>query len=266
MKKISSKSFPYNIEKPDSIYTLPSSLLEISGLEYFGEGMLACVEDENGILYLFDPGSGKVTRKLKFGKKGDYEGVAVSGDSIWVIKSNGQLYMFRPDDGDSVDAGKWELPLTADNDIEGLCYNPRDHSLLVACKEQAGIRDKLKGRAVYRFDIRIGKLDPDPYLLLTGDVYTAKLRSFGLHPEDHSPFKPSGISIDPLTGNIYMISSIGKLLIVINNQKEIISMVPLSGKFFLQPEGICFSPEGTMYISSEGNNKGGYIFRFDRLE
>ncbi len=262
----SSPSFPYNIDKPDSRFLMPESLVEISSLEYFNHGMLTCIEDENGILYLLSAGTGKVNRKIKFGKKGDYEGNAISGDSAWVIKSNGELFMFSINREDHVEPVKYELPFTAKNDIEGLCYRALDHSLLIACKEEAGINTKLKGRAVYRFDISSGKLDTTPFLHLTNDDYVSKLKSFGLDPMSHGPFKPSGISIHPMSGNIYIISSIGRLLIVINEHKEIIAMVPLPRRIFLQPEGICFSPDGTMFICSEGDYKAGYICQFNQVE
>ncbi|HLF33729.1 MAG TPA: SdiA-regulated domain-containing protein [Cyclobacteriaceae bacterium] len=257
-----SSLFPYSIGKPDGSFAMPEFLAEISALEYFSDGILACVEDESGSLYLFNTGTGNVTRKIKFGEKGDYEGNAIKGDSAWVIKSNGELFMFRTDLGDNPESMTWHLPFNNKNDVEGLCYRDADHSLLIACKGDAGIQKELKGRAVYRFDIRAGKLDPDPVIHLTSDVYIDALKSFGLDPENHSPFKPSGISINPLNGNVFLISSIGRLLMIIDEDKEIVFMIPLPGRTFTQPEGICFSPEGDMFISSEGKVKDGIIYRF----
>ena len=37
----------------------------------------------------------------------------------------------------------------------------------------------------------------------------------------------------------------------------------LDEKLFRQPEGICFSPEGDMYISNEGQGGKGYILKFN---
>jgi hypothetical protein len=258
--------FPYNIGKPDDSYAMPEFLEEISALDYFDDGVLACVEDESGYLYLFNPGTGNVTRKIKFGGKGDYEGNAIKGDTAWVIKSNGELFMFRTDQGDNPESMTWDLPFTGKNDIEGLCYRDADHSLLIACKGEAGIHKELKGRAVYRFDIRTGKLDPEPFIHLTSEVYIEALKSFGLNPENHSPFRPSGISVNPLNGNIFLIGSVGRLLMIIDGHKEIVFMIPLPYRIFEQPEGICFSPEGDMFISSEGKLKEGSIYRFRKSE
>ena len=78
-------------------------------------------------------------------------------------------------------------------------------------------------------------------------------------------FKPSGIAIHPMTGQIYMISSVGKLLVVLNKNRDLSAKYALDKDVFKQPEGICFSPDGDLYISNEGRGKSANIlhFKFD---
>ena len=78
-------------------------------------------------------------------------------------------------------------------------------------------------------------------------------------------FNPSAIAVHPVTHDVYLF------------QREIISawqfsptMVILKSFQFIdkdlmpQPEGICFSPEGKLYISSEGKKgEPGNLFEFD---
>jgi uncharacterized protein YjiK len=40
------------------------------------------------------------------------------------------------------------------------------------------------------------------------------------------------------------------------------AMIKLNPKIFRQPEGICFSPDGTMYIASEGDGMEGTLLKF----
>jgi len=54
------------------------------------------------------------------------------------------------------------------------------------------------------------------------------------------------------------------MLIILNPKGEIEDLIPLDPKIFRQPEGICFSPNGDLYISSEGKGKSGYILKFDK--
>lgn len=88
------------------------------------------------------------------------------------------------------------------------------------------------------------------------------LEKKGLSKKKHIPFKPSGIAVHPKSNDIYIIGSVGKMMVVLNHTGEIKNLIPLNPKIFWQPEGICFSPDGDLYISSEGRGKAGYILKF----
>ena len=80
--------------------------------------------------------------------------------------------------------------------------------------------------------------------------------------ESETSFQPSGIAIHPLTGEIFIISSVGKLLIILDRYGKVLDVKELDPVIFRQPEGICFSPEGEMYISNEGQGGEGYVLKF----
>jgi uncharacterized protein YjiK len=71
-----------------------------------------------------------------------------------------------------------------------------------------------------------------------------------LLPNDQ-PLKPSGAAIHPITGEMYILASANNLLLITTTDGTIKEIYPLSKKKFKQPEGICFSPEGDMFISNE---------------
>ena len=52
------------------------------------------------------------------------------------------------------------------------------------------------------------------------------------------------------------------MLLVINRSGEIITSVKLPKKLFKQPEGICFNPEGDLFISNEKKGKRANILQF----
>ena len=61
--------------------------------------------------------------------------------------------------------GRHMQGMGADNDVEGLCYDPKNNSLLLACKGNPG--KKYKGnRAVYEFSLDRKKLNKKPKFLL----------------------------------------------------------------------------------------------------
>ena len=59
-----------------------------------------------------------------------------------------------------------------------------------------------------------------------------------------------------------MISSVGKLLTIMDREGLILGVQALDPNLFRQPEGICFSPEGDLYISNEGKGGKGYVLKF----
>ena len=88
------------------------------------------------------------------------------------------------------------------------------------------------------------------------DKELEKFKAF-IEPETHDfHFHPSALAVHPISNDIYIMSSKGKTMIVLNNRGEIISFEKLKKKIHPQPEGIAFDKNGTMYISNEGK-KGG---------
>ncbi len=77
-------------------------------------------------------------------------------------------------------------------------------------------------------------------------------------------FQPSAIAIHPITGNLYILASVGKSLAVFSKQGKMLSLVRLNSKIHAQPEGICFSPDGTLYIVNEGKDGKGIILKFEQ--
>jgi uncharacterized protein YjiK len=253
--------FQYDVYSPANDYKLPGELVEISGLAYWKEDILLCVEDEKGYLYLYDHGKEEIIQVIKFGKKGDYEGVTQSEDIAYVVKSTGKLYYFNIEDEPEV--SKVDLPFTSRNELEGITKGHKKDEFYIACKQNSEILENgLKGRAVYSYNVTKDKVKTKPYIHLTTESFKEEIINAGLYPSNHMPFMPSGIAVHPHTEDVFLISSVGKLLVVLDKTGSIVSMAPLKRSLFRQPEGICFDHDGNMFISSEGRGKKGYILKF----
>lgn len=246
--------FPYQLNKPGQSWKMPVSLTEISGISCIDEARLACVQDEEGIIYIFNTNDEKIEKEIIFSDHGDYEDIVIVGRDAWILKSNGTLFEL-PDfmNNPGRTAKKYPTELTDVNDAEGLAFDPESNSLLIACKEEPYMDGSVvkKQKAVYKFNLETKTLGNKPWQLIRTD----SLQFTGA-------FKPSGIAVHPQTGELYLLSSAGKALLVMTKQGQILAQVKLSPALFPQPEGICFSPEGTLYISSEGDGREGRIFRF----
>lgn len=252
----------YNLKHPKNRWDLPRELEEISGLSFYKKNRLACIQDEDGILFIYDLHKKEITEKYTFGQPGDYEGVEIIDKTAYVLKSNGDIFHFDPPNSENVI--KIKTDLSKKNDSEGLGFHEDMMDLLIACKEDPGTKKvKLeKCRSIYKVKAESGEFKKNPQFIIKGKAYNEMIEKKGLSKKKHKPFKPSGLAVHPKTKDIYVIGTVGKMLVILNTAGEIKDLIPLDPKLFWQPEGICFNPHGDLYISSEGRGKKGYILKF----
>lgn len=249
------KRVPYKFYAPDESFQLRGDLEEVSGLAITASGHLAAVQDEDGLLYMLNSANGEVLRTIKFAGPGDYEAVEVVNGTAHVMTSNGALYSFKISEEDEVQPQYKETPFSEKNNIEGLGTDGKD--LLIACKGEGEVsQNNIRGKAVYRYNLKKDMLE-DLIFSFSKKALNDHIqgREFYHKVDD---FKPSGIAVHPLTGDVYVLSSANLLIVQANN---IIAVVKLNNAIYTQPEGICFAPDGTLFIASEGDNGRGEIFR-----
>ena len=77
-------------------------------------------------------------------------------------------------------------------------------------------------------------------------------------------FFPSAIAVHPVTHDIYIISTKDtKCIAQFTHDGKLKAFDYLDKDMFLQPEGICFDPQGNLYISTEGKHGvPPYIYKF----
>ncbi len=267
--------FPYDLTEPGYELTMPKKLMEISGLgiDYTNENCLLAIQDEDGVIFYINKNTGKVDRELSFWKDGDYEGVEMVESEIFVVKSTGTIYQVSNPGKASQSVEKFKFFLSSENDIEGLGYDKYNHRLLLACKAKAGEGPEYKyKKGIYAFNLATKTMSEKPVFLLSSDAIhdylgTApqirKLEKVIEFFNSNFAFSPSGLAVHPKTGNIYISSSVGKMIIVLNPEGVVIHIEKLSKKVHAQPEGICFDSDGTLYIANEGKSKDGMIYQFE---
>jgi len=260
------KSTGYNLKSPDESIELPSVLHEISGLTYIDSINFACIQDENGILFIYDFRERKIAMEFKFFSKGDYEGIARVDDTIYVLRSDGVLFEIADYKSDSIIVIPYQTNIPS-KDNEGLCYDTENRRLLIACKESTGKGDLSKdNRYIFAFNL-------DSMYLVTHPVFSfniEKLKAFaktnkvklplkgkkkGLRVETVLKLQASEIAIHPLSKKIFILSAEDYMLFVFDRTGKIEQMVMLNHTLFNQPEGITFLENGDMLISNEGPGK-----------
>ncbi len=272
----------YNLQKPVKTLRLPGRLVEISGLGLSADqASLFAVQDEEGTVFKIDKKDGSVKASFNFGKKGDYEGIEVVGDKVYVVKSTGTIYEISDLGKMRQNVVKYNSFLNKNNDVEGLCYNADGNELLLACKGRPAtgksLHDFRYSKCIYRFDLRRQKLDSLPkYIIRLEDIQNflqqskavknldKLLRFFSAEKESLS-FNPSGIAIHPKTKDLYIISSAGKVLIILGQAGNIRYVEKLNKQIHQQPEGIAFDKNGRLYICNEGKYGSAVVHQFDML-
>ena len=261
----------YLFDTPDLMLKLDGDLKEISGLTVFDENHLAAVQDEKGKIYLIDIESGEITEEDRFDDDGDYEGIEMVDGRMFVLRSDGDIFHTGTWPPKSKETQKYETFISTKYDTEGLAYDAATNSLLVACKEFPG-DDLPHHRTIYAFDLDEMELDETPrYIIDLKQLETlapehplnAVIRRLAAPIADLKGFKPSAVAIHPVTRQVFVISSVRKILLTLTPDGSIKGLWLLPEKLFNQPEGLAFLPNGDLFISNEGGNGKATLLRFN---
>lgn len=267
---------PYDLGRPDEEFILPSVLYEISGNALLNLHTMVCIQDQKGKLFFYDLVEKTITKQIGFAKDGDVEDLTLVGNTAWALKSNGKLYSINSFENEAImKVTDYKTPLSKANNCEGLCYDPVDEALLIACKGIPSSKNYFVDdnyRAIYKFDLKRKTFIEKPAYLIDLNKLIELLTIHKLEkgntisfPEELKDFKfePSAITIHPITKEIWVMASVGKAIAILDRKGEIRDFVHLDRKILRQPEGMTFSPGGTLYISSEGAGGYGKILKFE---
>lgn len=248
---------PYDFSLPDEKMELGKHLHEISGMAYIpGKDLILTENDEKGDIYSIDfKNKNDKVDKEKFGSKGDYEDIVYTDTAIYILVSTGSVVKIDTRDS-SFNSKEFVLP-GEKNEFEALYFDREGKSIIMLCKECAHEK-KTDVRVAYRFDLATETFDPAP-------VYTIDLKEIQkMLNDDKAEFKPSAAGISPVNGKLYIVASVGKLLVVADkNTGKPEQVFRLNPVMYNQPEGITFAPNGDLYISNEGGEGIATILKFN---
>ena len=235
-------------------WDMPKDLAEISGISYIDGQRFACVQDELGKIFIYNATTSSVEKEISFGAPGDYEELAVVGETIWVLRADGKLFEVSNMNATKPSVKEYSTQLTTKQDPEGLCYDKKNNKLLIAIKGAEPGTENYKG--IYAFDLNSKKMDQQPVFKI--DLQN-KVFGSGSDKKKRNTINPSGISIHPVSGDIYIIDGRNPQLLIIDAGGNIKKLYTLNSKEFAQPEGITFNSAGDLFIANEGTKQPGNI-------
>ncbi|MCW3117714.1 MAG: SdiA-regulated family protein, partial [Chitinophagaceae bacterium] len=240
--------YSYDLNVPEKFY-MPDALHEISGITFNhdNDDTLYAEQDEDGKLFHFKLGD-KNLLASKFGKKGDYEDVAICNGYVIMLRSDGTLFSFLLSEANhekvaNVQALEGLLP---DGEFEGLYADEKTSRLYVLCKHcQEDKTSKISSGTILQLNTD-GKITP------SGNFSVNVKEIEALANIDKISFHPSALAKSPATGEWYILSSVNKMLVVTDESWNPKTVYPLNPSIFNQPEGIAFDRNNNLYISNEG--------------
>lgn len=265
----------YNLSSPDATYILPDTLREVSGLTNLDSVTFACIQDENGILFIYNIAENKIKNQYTFHIDGDYEGITRVDSILYVLRSDGTLFDISDFQSVNFKLTSYSTGIPAGNN-EGLCYDPDNNQLLIACKGKigkgSGYKDK---RVIYGFGLATKSLTPEPVF----DFDLQAIKQFAVQNEINLQtktrkkkkevisepmirFLTSAIGVHPLTKKLYLLSASDHLFFIFDRNGELEHIEQLDPAIFNKTEGITFV-RNNMLITNEGQDKKPTLLKFN---
>lgn len=250
----------YDFTNPVMIQ-LKTNLDEISGIAYYPKDTsIFAVEDEDGILYKIYIRKQVQVKQWKFSGEGDYEDIVFHDSTFYALQSNGDVKVFNFFSKDSFMLQDCAFPSQENNEFESLYYDSHTKKMILMCKHCAS--DDKNVSSAYALNPDSRTFSDAPFFTINTDDIAEEL---GM---DKIKFRPSAAAVHPLTKEVYIISSVNKILVIANRSGKIKDVYELNPGLFKKPEGITFTPSGDLLVSNESAGLGApniLIFKYKPL-
>lgn len=249
--KSSGKKYPdssmYAFSSP-AVIDLPAALNEISGLAYYAKDTsVFAVIDEDGLLFKISLNNPKNIQEWKFDKKRDYEDLVLIDSTFYILVSDGDIVTVKFDEEKKFLPEKESFKLLESGKEFEILFKSADSGFLsILCKEcEVDSKNTLSS---FHYS----------YVDSTG---FEKSKVYDLSPWNQKEgqeknLKPSAAAINPITKELYIISAIQTVIIIMDAKGNFKEYFRLNPKFFKQPEGITFTPDGDLIIANEFAEEG----------
>jgi hypothetical protein len=121
-------------------WEMPAELKEISSISWLGQNKVGAIQDNDGIIYVYNLLTKKVEQKIKFGAPGDYEGLSYAHGNFFTLRSDGLMYEVSRQ-GEVLH--EYNLPLTVTDNTEPFYFDAANDRMIIGQKDgKKGTRAK----------------------------------------------------------------------------------------------------------------------------
>ncbi len=248
-KALPASSSRYDFENPILI-KLPDVLAEISGVAFYPkDSSIFAITDEDGWLFKIELNHTSKIKKWRFDKRRDYEDIVLHDSIFYVLVSNGDIETIQFRNGEDIITSLSPFPNASKktNEFESLYYDDTLQQMVLLCKNCED--DGSKMATAWGYDI-------------VSKTYKQSIYNIDLLPiaqklhEEKIKLRSSATAINPITNELYILSSINYIILVTDRQGKYKAMYKLDPATYKQPEGIAFTPWGDMIVSNESKKTG----------
>lgn len=237
------------LQKQNQQWIMPKELNEISGICFTDKNKLACVQDEKGVIYIYDLESSSIEKKIRFAGKGDYEGIAIVGNTAFVITGDGILYEIA-DYLTSPVVTSFPINIHKNEESEAICYDKLNDRLLIALKDSK--KNKVDPE-LFEFDLNKKEFHYNPALKIDQkNMFFKKMKFENLKKH----WQPADIAMNPSNNKILVVDAINHNLLEISTNGKLERSTSLPTEVFPHPEGIAVRNDGSIFICNDGNKDG----------
>lgn len=237
----------YDLNNPVKVF-LSSELSEISGIVYYPKDTsIFAISDATGNLYKIYPDRNTLIQKWKFGNNHDYEDLQRVDSTFYILSSSGDIVSVKFNVNAPMKVSDFQLHDNEKNEFETLYFDSALNSLILICKDcKEDTKDKVSTKAF--------AIDSNAY---TAGPYNINVKAIDkITNLKAMKFKPSAAAVNPLTQELYILSSVNKMLLIADKKGNAKAVYPLRPSIYKQPEGITFTPAGDLLISNESAKDG----------
>ena len=243
--KLQDKPLAYEIINE---WSLPEELDEVSGIDWIGANKIACIQDEDGIIFIFNLETSKIEKSIEFNGAGDYEDIRVVGNTAYILRSDGEIFEVEDFLSENPKTKTYSNFLTEKQNLESLAFDKNNNRLLLAIKDKEPGDKTYKG--IYQFSLASKKVQKEPKYRLNMKDNLLSDRKTKLSKK----IQPSALALNH-NNKFYILDGRAPQLIIADSAMNLEKRYSLDENDFEQAEGLTFSESARLFISNEG--KGG---------
>lgn len=257
---------------PDVVIQLPFELRNIVHPAGLSENQISFFSPSSAKIYAYNTSDFSFKSWSFFPQKEQCLGLSFLDSSFFVLGNDWEIAQNNLIE-DSLNAEKtFNLNIDVSAEINGLCSDIRMNRLLM-CEKINQETVESKGYGIYALDLNTKKIANQPIITIDPEQLDAFAKSMELDNRKGSKwtvksqldFNPSSISVNPISDELFVLSSVNHTIAVFTKDGILKTLYPLSKLKMKNPSELTFLNDGDLVILDKSQMGITKLFKFNWL-